>query len=793
MANTSIRIKRSSANSSPASLLSGEFAYSYLSNTLFIGTSDGSSTLNVGGQYYTSQVDQATDAATGLKLVRRDANGNASFNYVFANIVGSIVGNSNTATQLLNARDFSISGGDISAAAVSFDGTQNVTLNASLNSVAGLSAGVYGGTTAIPVVTVAANGRVMAIANTSLSTSFNIAGDTGTDTFNNGDTLHFIGGDGITTAVTDNTVSFAVDTTVFRSNTAMTKQLVDGDVQISGNLTVLGTETIINVETLNIADPLLYLAGNNYVSDVVDIGFVGNYYDGSTNRHAGVFRHAGTKEFFVFDNYDQEPSNNVIDVANSSFRVATLNANIKSQFANVTTANVGTVNASSANLTSLTLGNALGVPSGGTGASSFTSGAIIIGDGTNALTTLANSTYVATGTGAQNNTVTSVTVDAYGRVTAATFQAISGLTVGQGGTGVSSFTAGQILIGDGADGIKQLANTGTAGTYGNANTIPVVTTDVYGRVSGVTNTAIAIDASQVSSGLLPISRGGTNNDTFTSGAAIFFDGTKFATLANTGTAGTYGAGNSIPIITTDAYGRVTSITTASIDTTRIANGSYYLEVSSTDGTVSSNGAGFLLKNGARIKDTAGDAVAFGQNAGALSQGNQAVAIGDSAGYNTQGDFAVAIGYGAGNQNQSQVAVAIGLNAGMVSQGYNGIAIGNSAGSSNQGTGAIALGYSSGGAGGNYSVAIGYQAAAGNTSSIGANAIALGYKAGYESAYAGSIIFNASGSNLSSAAAGLYIDPVRYTDVQDSTYDGLMFYNSSTKEVRYSYALDGGSF
>jgi hypothetical protein len=793
MANTSIRIKRSTGTSSPANLLSGEFAYSYLSNTLFIGTSDGTSTLNVGGQYYTSQVDQATDAATALKLVRRDAGGNASFNYVFANIVGTIIGNANSATQLLNARDFSISGGDISASAVSFDGTQNVTLNASLNAVPGLVSGVYGGTTAIPVVTVAANGRVMAISNTTISTSFDIKGDTGTDTVNGGDTITFVGGDGITTAVTDNTVSFAVDTTVFRSNTAMTKQLVDGDVQISGNLTVLGTETIINVQTLNISDPLLILAGNNQTSDIVDIGFVGHYNDGA-NRHAGVFRHAGTKEFYVFDNYGTElSSNNTIDVANNTFRVATLNANIKSQFANVTTANVGTINSSSANLTNLTLGTALGVPSGGTGAASFTSGAIIIGNGTSALTTLANSTYTATGTGAQNNTVTSVTVDAYGRVTAATFQAISGLTVGQGGTGVSSFTAGQILIGDGADGIKQLANTGTAGTYGNANTIPVVTTDVYGRVSGVTNTAIAIDASQVSSGLLPISRGGTNNDTFTSGAAIFFDGTKFATLANTGTAGTYGSSTQIPVITTDAYGRVSNVTTATVSTPELANGSYYLAISSTDGTVSSNGAGFLLKNGARIKDTAGDAVAFGQNAGALSQGGQAVAIGDSAGYNTQGDFAVAIGYGAGNQNQSQVAVAIGLNAGMVSQGYNGIAIGNSAGSSNQGTGAIALGYSSGGAGGNYSVAIGYQAASGNTSSIGANAIALGYKAGYESAFAGSIILNASGNNLSSAAAGLYIDPVRYTNAQDSTYDGLMFYNSSTKEVRYSYALDGGSF
>jgi len=283
MANTSIRIKRSTTTSSPVSLLSGEFAYSYLSNTLFIGTPDGTGVVNVGGQYYTSQIDNATNAATNLTLVRRDATGNASFNYLFANIIGNIIGNANSATQLQTARDFSISGGDITASAVSFNGTGDVVLNASLGAVSGLSAGTYGGTTAIPVVTVAANGRVMAIANTSLSTSFNLVGDTGTDTFYNGDTLTFTGGDGITSTVSDNTVSFAVDTTVFRSNTAIVKQTVDGDVEISGNLIVLGTQTTVNVSTLSVDDSLIALARNN-TTDAVDIGFYGHYNDYSKTR-----------------------------------------------------------------------------------------------------------------------------------------------------------------------------------------------------------------------------------------------------------------------------------------------------------------------------------------------------------------------------------------------------------------------------------------------------------------------------------------------------------------------------
>jgi len=194
MANTAIRLKRSTTVAVPTSLVSGEPAYSYLSNTLFIGTSDGNGVLNVGGVYYTSQIDQATDANTALTLVRRDATGNASFNWVTANYFdGTFHGNADTATALDTPRDFSISGSDISASAVSFDGTSNVTLNASLNTVAGLSAGTYGGTTAIPVVTVAANGRVMSIANTSISTDFTLTGDSGTDTFSTGQTMYFVG------------------------------------------------------------------------------------------------------------------------------------------------------------------------------------------------------------------------------------------------------------------------------------------------------------------------------------------------------------------------------------------------------------------------------------------------------------------------------------------------------------------------------------------------------------------------------------------------------------------------
>ena len=596
MANTSIKIKRSTTTSSPASLAAGELAYSYLSNTIFIGSPAGTGVVNVGGQYYTSQIEAATDLATGGTLVRRDANGNAAFGTITATkINATIEGNANSATQFATDRYINISGGDVVATAQLYNGTANATLSASLSTVSGLSAGTYGGTTTVPIVTVAANGRVMAIANSAtIATSLNIQGDTGTDTINLAtDTLDFEGGSGVITAVTDNKVSYAVDNaTVLRTNTAIQHQTIDGNVEISGNLIVLGTETVINVETLNIADPLIFLAANNNISDAVDIGFSGNYSDG-TIRHAGVFRHAGTKEFYVFDNYSGSHSNNVIDVGDSSFRVANLHANLISQYANVET-----LKATTLNVTTLSLTNDLTVPNGGTGASSFTNGAILVGAGSGALTTLANSTYTATGSGAANNTLSSLTVDAYGRTTAATFEAISGLTVAQGGTGVNTFGAGQIVVGDGTNGLKQLANVTytQTGTLTTANTVSAITVDAYGRVSALTSSAIGIDANQITGGTLTVGRGGTGASSFTSGALLVGNGSgAISELANsTYTAtGSAGAAKTVTSLTVDAYGRVTAATFADISGLTVSQGGTGASTFTTNGIVFGNGTGAM--------------------------------------------------------------------------------------------------------------------------------------------------------------------------------------------------------
>ena len=552
--NTNILIKRSLTTATPSSLKQGELAYSYNSNTIFLGSPTGDGAIKIGGQYYTDKIDNATDAATGNTLVLRDSTGNVSFNYIHANIVGTISGTAEAATKLYTARDFSISGGDITASAVSFDGTGNVTLNAALNSIDGLTAGSYGSSTEIPVVTVAANGRVTSISTSSISTEFTLNGDSGTTTISGGDTLTVAGGDGITSTVDGDQVTLDVDTTVVRSNTAMSLQTIDGDVTIAGNLIIQGTHTTINTTSSTVEDPILYLAANNYSSDAVDIGIAANYYDGATQRHTGFFRNAGTKEYYVFDNYTPELSgNNAIDVTDASFNKANVNAgyikatgvisngvNLNNAITIVQGVNDGQ-NTRMSIIEGVNVGQNTAIGYADTKAQSawdtangavypvgtLSNGQVLIGAGSNNVTVLANSSYTLTGTLGASKAITSFTVDAYGRVTAATAadiaiaasQITSGtLSVARGGTGTTSFTAGQLVVGNGTDGLQTVSNTSftATGASGADKTITSLTVDAYGRLTAATYSSI--------SGLT-VAQGGTGRSTFSTNGIVYGNST----------------------------------------------------------------------------------------------------------------------------------------------------------------------------------------------------------------------------------------------------------------------------
>jgi hypothetical protein len=107
---------------------------------------------------------------------------------------------------------------------------------------------------------------------------------------------------------------------------------------------------------------------------------------------------------------------------------------------------------------------------------------------------------------------------------------------------------------------------------------------------------------------------------------------------------------------------------------------------------------------------------------------------------------------------SDTKIALGFNAGQTSQGINAVAIGPAAGMLSQGNLAIAIGASAG------------------TSSQPAN----------------TIILNATGSPVNGVAAqtySFYVDPIRNA----IGADGVVQYDSTTKEVTYSSTINGTSF
>jgi hypothetical protein len=144
-----------------------------------------------------------------------------------------------------------------------------------------------------------------------------------------------------------------------------------------------------------------------------------------------------------------------------------------------------------------------------------------------------------------------------------------------------------IADGDGISGNPTISmpNVGTPGSYGSATSVPVITTDAQGRVSGVTLASITpagIGAQPLDADLTAISaltgtglitRTGTGTAITRSiavGAGLSIaDGDGVAgnptvSMPNVGTAGTYGTPSAYPIITTDAQGRVISVSTASV-------------------------------------------------------------------------------------------------------------------------------------------------------------------------------------------------------------------------------------
>lgn len=134
-----IRIKRSAVSGNPAVLAAGELAYSSLSDNgsnggdrLYIGTgteTNGNAVNHViiGGKYFTDIVDAATNSNTNSTLVKRDASGNFSAGMITANLTG----NASTATAWETSRSITLSG-DVTGTVSGVNGTGNISISTTI-------------------------------------------------------------------------------------------------------------------------------------------------------------------------------------------------------------------------------------------------------------------------------------------------------------------------------------------------------------------------------------------------------------------------------------------------------------------------------------------------------------------------------------------------------------------------------------------------------------------------------------------------------------------------------------
>ena len=239
---TVIQIKRSSATSAPATLKLGELANTYgtgtqanLGDRIFIGEGgvDGNGDANnisvIGGQYFTDMLDHVAGTLTANGSVIVDSN---------KAVDEFIVGNNASAGGQVKFNEGTNNGSSF----IGLKAPNNVTTTTTFTLPDGDgSAGQFMKT----------DGG----GNLSFSTVnqfIDLAGDTGTDTYNTAETLTFAGGSGMATVVTDNNVEIQA--------TALTNANLSGTAGIT-NANLANPATTLGSSTLTLGATETDLAG----------------------------------------------------------------------------------------------------------------------------------------------------------------------------------------------------------------------------------------------------------------------------------------------------------------------------------------------------------------------------------------------------------------------------------------------------------------------------------------------------------------------------------------------------
>ena len=310
---------------------------------------------------------------------------------------------------------------------------------------------------------------------------------------------------------------------------------VGGNVNIAGNITLGGSGNTIDVESLVVNEPIIFLGANN-AADLVDLGFVGEYVD-SGNKNAGLVRDATDDTFKFWANSTVLPTTTV-DFSNANL----VYAPVLMGEANISNATIST---------------------------SSTSGALKVGGGAGIAGNL-NVGLAASVTG----TVTGGNMFTGGTANIATLEVITLANI-KASTGTTSTTAGALVVAGGVGiGGNIYAGGNISANYfiGNGSLLSGI--DAAQIQNGNSNVKVT-----ASGGNVAVSVGGVSNTviftttTLIAGNANITGTTTVTGLTNSGSNGTGNIGSSSTYFNT-VFAKATSAQYADLAEKYLADRTY---------------------------------------------------------------------------------------------------------------------------------------------------------------------------------------------------------------------------
>lgn len=384
MANTLIQIKRSTTSAIPSTLNVAEPAYSYVSNTLFLGTSDGAGVIPIGGKYYTDKANTALDTAIlafqaansaiageGIADAAYDKANSANVLAYESGIIGS-----NAYDKANSANIFAYT--TSIATTASFDAANAAFLNSNTAYNAANAAFLNSNTAfdtannALPRSGGTITGDLVVQGNTVFSGTTTYAN---TQTLLIGDNIFVVNADLPSDVGPSENAGFEVN----RGSSANVSLLWDESTD-KWTFTNDGTNYLNIASTSDVSDSSAIAVGAYVHANAAYTHANSAYGQANTAYDAAVAGYITANAAFLHANTGYAAANAAFLSSNSAYvaaNAAFLNSN--SAFDKANTADINAANASFINT------GTLAVSFGGTGAGSFTTNGVLYGNGTGAI------------------------------------------------------------------------------------------------------------------------------------------------------------------------------------------------------------------------------------------------------------------------------------------------------------------------------------------------------------------------------------------------------------------------